>query len=126
MSALDYPPPSHAAYIWHRGDALCIGLPNFSGGDSVGHTLVVPLDKLNVPRDKARQRGWQIILDVLFARAHSEPGEARLSTPAAPTSRQLEALLAGHKVEQFEASGRRKLAGEDLWSQDEPENEEVK
>lgn len=117
MSALDYPPPSHAAFIWHRGDALCIGLPDYSGGGSVGHTLVIPLSKLGMDRSKAEMRGWQIILDVLFARSHASEGDERLSTPAAPTGRQLEAMLAGHKIEQFEANGRRKLAGEDLWEE---------
>jgi hypothetical protein len=119
MSALDYPPPSHCAYIWHRGDALCIGLPDYGGGASIGHTLVIPLDKLNVPRDKADARGWQILLDVLFARAHSEPSGARFATPSAPTSRQLEALLAGHKIEAWTADGRRKLAEGDLWNEEE-------
>jgi hypothetical protein len=117
MSALDYPPPSHCAYIWHRGDALCIGLPDFAGGASVGHTLVVPLAKLAVPRDKADQRGWQILLDVLFARKHDSDARHALSTPSAPTSRQLEALLAGHKIEAWSADGRRKLAEVDLWEE---------
>ena len=117
MSALDYPPPSHCAYIWHRGDALCIGLPDYGNGTSVGHTLVIPLAKLAVARDRADSRGWQILLDVLFARKHSADGP-QFATPAEPTSRQLEALLAGHKIESWSADGRRKLAGEDLWGED--------
>jgi hypothetical protein len=116
MSALDYPPPSHCAYIWHRGDALCIGLPDYSGGGSVGHTLVIPLAKLAVARDRADSRGWQILLDVLFARKHAGDGP-KLATPSEPTSRQLEALLAGHKIESWSADGRRKLSEEDLWEE---------
>ena len=111
MSALDYPVPGSAAYIWHRGDALCLGLP---GENGIGHTVVIPIAKLGLDGTKAEQRGWRILLDILSARAH-ETGRAQLSTPAMPTRTQVEALLAGRSVPAFDEQGRRKLAGADLW-----------
>lgn len=48
MSAVDYPVPSAAAYIWIANGALHLGLPGTlnDGVESRPHTVVIPLDKI--------------------------------------------------------------------------------
>ena len=41
----EYPIPDFAAYVWHRGDALCVALPDY-GDTQRERTLIVPLSKL--------------------------------------------------------------------------------
>jgi|SRR5580658_2278146 hypothetical protein len=113
MSALDYPPPAHAGYIWYRGDALIV---SFATHDGEGHTVTLPLDRLVVGRD-ADQRGWLVLLEVLRAR-HLAAQQARrplIGTSEMPTRMQVEALLSGHRARVFDARGRERVQVGDLW-----------
>lgn len=108
--ARDYPIPANAVYLWHRGDALAIGLPE-------GQTLFLPLSKLEFDRASASQRGWEILLSLLQERRGLD-SRAQLGTPAMPTRVQVEQLLVGRKVEGFDVAGKRKLAEGDLWQEE--------
>ena len=118
MSALDYPPPSYAGYIWHRGDSLVLGLPG--GENTVGHTIVLPLAKLVVSRD-ADQRGWLVLLEILGARkrTYEEGRRPQLATSDTPLRTQIEALLAGHRARAFDSRGREKVG--DIFAKEEDE-----
>lgn len=83
MRASDYPIPDYAAYIWHRGDAIGVMLPDYNGN---GHSLFIPIDKF------LDNKGARFLVDLLCAR-HSEyikRGHSDLGTNAEPTSQMLE------------------------------------
>jgi len=120
MSALDYPPPAHAGYVWYRGDALMLAFPGENGS---GHTICIPLEKLAIGRE-ADQRGWLIFLETLRARATSAQQSRRpqLGTPDTPTRTQVEALLAGQRGKAYDVRGREKIG--DLWEDEDASREE--
>lgn len=114
MSALDYPPPAYAGYIWARGDALVLSFATEGGG---GHTVVLPFEKL-VVGNEADQRGWLILLEVLRERARAVREERRpaLGTAEMPTSYQVEQLLAGKRAKAFTVRGQAVL--DDIFDDD--------
>jgi hypothetical protein len=93
MRASEYPLPDYAVSCWHRGDALAIALPALGADDRNGRTLFIPLDKL--PQDAP---GWRAFLTLLAERRHAYQRNERpmLSTPAEPTTVQLEEMLKAH------------------------------
>jgi hypothetical protein len=96
MAAGDYPLPAYAGYIWDRGDALVITLPDSVGGD--GHTVVLPITSLAIG-DKADQRGWIILRDLLHARkqAYDQHKAPTIADRAAPTRVMVEEMLRAMK-----------------------------
>lgn len=91
MRTADYPIPDFAIYCWHRGDALCVSLPDY-GDAQRERTLIIPIEKL--PSDAP---GWKFLLDLLRARKDNyDAGRPNVfSTKAEPTTVQVEqALLA--------------------------------
>jgi hypothetical protein len=97
MAAGDYPLPAYAGYIWDRGDALVITLPDSIDGD--GHTVVLPITSLSIS-DKADQRGWLILRDVLHARRaayDSKRNKPTIADRAAPTRVMVEEMLKAMK-----------------------------
>ena len=91
MRAADFPIPDYALYVWHRGDAICVALPDY-GETANERTLIVPLSKL--PGDAP---GWKFLLDLLRDRKmnYDQHKPNTFSTRAEPTSVQVkEAMLA--------------------------------
>ena len=93
MRASDYPLPDYAVSVWHRGDALGIGLPSITGDESAGRMLFIPLEKL--PPDAP---GWRAFLNLLSERRHvyQQNEKPMFATTAEPTSVQLEEMLKAH------------------------------
>lgn len=114
MSSADYPVPSFAAYIWLAGDKLCLGLPP-ADGRSRGHTVVIPLAKLNITRGQTEWEQENGAVDLtrsvstvgfatLLQLLHQRERDGRIAPIGArgePTQYQLEAMmkaLAGSSV----------------------------
>lgn len=104
----NYPLPSYAISLWHRGDGLVVQLPD-------GRQLMLPLERLQVDRQRADQRGWAELLGLLAARRDCAQRNERpaLGSQASPLASELELALKGAR--KFQANGRRKLSAEDLW-----------
>ena len=101
----DYPLPSHCAGIWTNGMEVLVSFPGTGG--SRGHTVRLPLDKLNVP-DGAAFAGWRILRDLLFARMRSENETQRtIGTRGAPVQYDLEVMLRSMRKEatRYDRSG---------------------
>lgn len=116
----DYPPAAHAAYVWWTGSGLALAVPG-------GGTVIVPMERLAVARDRADQRGWQFLLDTLSARsrAYAERKPApSIATAGCPTQEQADRALvaaSGARVRRFDARGRERVSCDDLWSAEEAE-----
>ena len=71
-----YPLPSYAAYVWLKGDQLCLSLPSPEQG-ARAHQVQVPLN----------EAGLKCLVEILKGR---EREQTWLSLKGAPTKRQIE------------------------------------
>jgi len=70
-----YPLPSYAAYIWLKGDQVCLSFPGQNGARA--HQVQLPLN----------EAGLKCLVDILKGR---EQNEVWLARAGAPTKRQVE------------------------------------
>lgn len=91
MRASEYPIPDYAAYVWSRGDALMISLPDYGRGD--GQTLCIPAERLS--NDKGMPKGLRALWDILNARRNDVLAriKPRFATASEPTQLMLEEAM---------------------------------